>query len=216
MAHVDVTPVPEPPVSAREKFAEQKTPFGGNRKPVEFTPGQVAALEGAADELIPGGDGFPAPSEVNVLAFIARYVTPRGKVNNQFPNAHEDDFKANVDALLGGAFVDADPDGRVETLKRIEAERPEFFQQLRTLVYYGYYSRREVVAAINRNLVAGRDYRSAPQPYGYWEVIEPWDEALLAEVEGDYIRTEDAKRVAVNAPGQTGSLSSPVASDHRH
>jgi hypothetical protein len=205
VAHVDIPAAAEPPVHAREKFAEHKTPFGGNPKPIEFTPDQVAALEAAADELIPGGDGFPAPSEVNVLDYIARYVTPRSKDHTQFPNAHEDDFKANVDAFLGRGFVDGDANGRIATLKRIEAEQPEFFQQLRNLVYYGYYSRREVVRAINRNLPAGRDYRAAPQPYGYWDVIEPWDEGLLAGVVGDYIRTDDAKRVTVKAPGSAGS-----------
>jgi gluconate 2-dehydrogenase subunit 3-like protein len=207
--HVDITAAPQPPAHAREKFAEHKAALGGNRKPIEFTSQQVATLEAAADELIPGGDGFPAPSEVNIVNYIARYVTPRGKDNTQFPNAHEDDFKAKVDGLLGQAFVDADASSRVATLKRIEVEQAEFFEQLRNLVYYGYYSRREVVRAINRNLPAGRDYHASPQPYGYWEVIEPWDESLLTDVVGDYIRTEDAKRVTVKAPGEASSVRSP-------
>jgi hypothetical protein len=111
----------------------------------------------------------------------------------QFPHAGEDEFKASVDAL-GEAFVDADGAERVRTLRGVEAEQPVFFEQLRNLVYFGYYSRREVTAAINRQVPAGADYRPTPQPYGYWDVIEPWDESLLGDVVGDYIRTEDVQR----------------------
>jgi hypothetical protein len=202
---LDIVPAPDPPADAREKFAAAKPPFGGNRRPIEFTPEQVAILNAAADELIPPGDGFPAPSEVAIVDFIARYVTPRNHKASHFPNAREDEFKASVNGLLGAAFTAADGPGRVETLRRIESAEPVFFEQLRNLVYYGYYSRREVTAAINRTLPAGRDYRGAPQPQGYWDVIEPWDESLLDDVVGDYIRTEDARRVTVRtAPDADG------------
>jgi hypothetical protein len=206
---LDITPAPEPPVDAREKFAEHKTPFGGNRIPIDFSAEQVAALEAAADELIPPGDGFPAPSEVGIVEYIARFVTPRDRDSTQFPDVPEDAFKADLDRLLGPAFVDADGAGRVAALQQIEADEAVFFGQLRNLVYYGYYSRREVVRAINRTLAAGRDYQATPQPRGYWDVIEPWDESLLKDVTGDYIRTEDAKRV-VGASDTAESVASPA------
>lgn len=201
---LDLTQASEPPVDARERFAELKNPFGGNRTPVAFSEEQRAILEAAADEIIPGGDGFPAPSEVGIAGFIARYVTPRDQETQQFPNAPEDEFKANVDGL-GAAFLAAAGEERIETLRRVEREQQEFFEHLRNLVYFGYYARREVTAAINREIPAGADYRATPQPYGYWDVIEPWDESLLTAVEGSYIRTADARRVDVRTPAEVGS-----------
>lgn len=190
---LDLTTLPEAPIDARERFAEHKNPFGGNRTPVAFTDAQRAILTAVADEIIPGGDGFPAPSEVDIVGFIARYVAPRDQLTCQFPNAREDEFKASVDGL-GPEFAAASSDARVATLRRVEAEQPEFFEQLRNLVYFGYYSRREVTAAINREIPAAADYRATPQPYGYWDVIEPWDQSLLGDVTGNYIRTDDARR----------------------
>lgn len=168
--------------------------LGGLELPVEFSEQQVAILNAAADEIIPPGGGFPAPSEVGVVDFIGRYVTPSGKDPIHYPFAGEDDFKAALDEL-GEEFISADSEGRVETLKRVEQEEETFFSQLRDLVYYGYYSRPEVTLAINENLAAGRDYHGPPQPYGYLRTIERWDESLFPRGRGEYIRTEDVKPV---------------------
>lgn len=186
-------------MEAREKFVGLKPRLGGSAKPVMFTQEQAAILGAAADRIIPGGAGFPAPSEVGVVDFIGRYVTPSGEELKWFPFAGEDDFKAEVDKL-GGDFLRAEPAVQVEALERTEQESEAFFSQLRSLVYYGYYSRPEVTKAINENVEAGRDYRSPPQPYGYLDVIEDWDRSMLPRVRGTYIRTEDVKRTVVRAP----------------
>jgi hypothetical protein len=168
--------------------------LGGLEFPVEFSEQQTAILNAAADEIIPPGEGFPAPSEVNVVDFIGRYLTPSGEDPIHYPFAGEDDFKAALDEL-GEEFLSADSEGRVETLKRVEQEEETFFSQLRDLVYYGYYSKREVTLAINENLEAGRDYHGPPQPYGYIRTIEVWDESLFPQGRGKHVQTEDVKPV---------------------
>ena len=176
--------------------------LGGLKTPIEFTEKQVEILDAAADEIIPPGEGFPAPSEVDVVDFIARYVAPSGQLAKHFPFAVEDDFKASVDAL-GDDFLSADSKGRVETLKRVEKEDETFFDQLRSLVYYGYYSMTEVTLAIRKNIPAGRDYHGPPLPDGYIRCIEPWDEEVLAARGGGsrYIATEDVKRIDLSKIG---------------
>lgn len=156
-------------------------------------------LEAAADQIIPGGTGFPAPSEVGIVDFIGRYVTPSGEEPIWFPFAGEDDFKAEIDRFSED-FLQAESARKVEILERTEQESEAFFSQLRDLVYYGYYAAPEVTKAINENIEAGRDYRSPPQPHGYLDVIEDWDQSMLPRVKGTYIRTEDVKHTDVQTP----------------
>jgi hypothetical protein len=179
-------------VEPREKFDPLKPRMGGNARRIVFTAAETAVLERAADHLIPPGAGFPAPSEVGVLEFIAAYVTPSGQEVTHFPFAGEDAFRAGV-AALGEGFVAADEADQIQALKQVEADSPDFFGMLLNLVYYGYYSRPEVAKAIRQTLEAGRDYQAAPQPYGYREVIEDWPDELIerARTRGSFAKTEE-------------------------
>ncbi|PWH07134.1 hypothetical protein DEO23_00240 [Brachybacterium endophyticum] len=176
---------------------DAKPPLGGWLPGVRLTETQAAVLNAAADELIPGGDGFPPPSEVDVISFIGRYVTPSGLEPRWFPFLGEDDFRARLDGL-GQEFADATSAQRVTVLEGLERDEQEFFTRLRDVVYHAYYSRPEVIRAVNR-LPAGRDYRNSPQPYGYSDVMDDWDDELLSRVRGTYIRTEEVRRVAIPA-----------------
>ena len=185
-----------------EGKAARRPPLGGAAGgAVHFDDRQVAVLKAACDEIIPPGDGFPAPSAVGVVEdFMPRYITPRGEQPQHFPFVAEEEFKAAVDAL-GQRFLDADSEQRVAMLRAVERDDSTFFTQLRDLVYYGYYSRPVVTEAIRANLEAGRDYHGAPQPYGYVGSIEDWDVSRLPRGRGRYIPTAEVKRVQVRAPG---------------
>jgi hypothetical protein len=183
---------------------------GADSARVTFTDQQIDILKAACDEIIPPGDGFPAPSTVGVVEdFIPRYITPRGEVPEHFPFVAEAEFKASVDAL-GQRFLDSPLAKRVEMLRATERDDPTFFLELKTLVYYGYYSRPVVTDAIRYNLEAGRDYRGAPQPYGYSRCIEDWDLARLPRGRGRYIPTAEVKRVAVVQPTGSGGAGVPA------
>lgn len=188
------------PDPAESGFEVGRPRLGGLEFPVEFSEQQIAILNAAADEIIPPGEGFPAPSEVDVVDFIGRYVTPSGEEALHYPFVQEDDFKAAIDRL-GENFISADSADRVETLKQIETEDETFFTQLRNLVYYGYYSKPAVTLAIQENLPAGRDYHGPPQPYGYIRTIERWDESMYSHGRGSYIKTDDVERIDLSQIG---------------
>lgn len=185
-----------PDPHAGEFGAPARPRLGGLQEPVTFTDAQTAVLNAVADTMIPPGGGFPAPSEVDVVGFVARYVTPSGEGAVHYPFAAEDDFKAAVDGL-GEAFVAADPTTRAEVITRLETDDETFFGQLRSLVYYGYYSMAEVTLAIRKNIPAGRDYHGPPQPYGYLDCIEPWDDEIYDARGGGtgFLATDDVTRV---------------------
>ncbi|WP_158628572.1 gluconate 2-dehydrogenase subunit 3 family protein [Saccharopolyspora rhizosphaerae] len=175
-----------------------KPPLGGWLPPIRLTERQGTVLNAVADEFIPGGDGFPPPSDVDVLSFITRYVTPAGQDAKWFPFLGENDFKARLEKL-GDSFLQATSAERVAILSGLEWDEPEFFGHLRDVVYYAYYSRPAVVHTMNRSLRAGRDYRLSPQPYGYTDVMDDWDDELLARVRGSYRRTAEVRRIEVPA-----------------
>lgn len=160
-------------------FETGRPRLGGLAAPVEFTEFEAQVLEAIADTLIPSDGGFPAAGAVGIVDFFGRYVTPTGYRAKHFPYLEADVLKGLL-ARLGGGFVSADTDRRVEEIKALEKEQEELFGQLRSLVYYGYYSAAEVTMAIQREIPAGRDYHGPPLPYGYLHCIEDWDEELLA------------------------------------
>ena len=176
--------------------APERPRLGGLAVPVAFSDTQAAVINAVADTMIPPGKGFPAPSEVDIVGFFGRYLAPSGTRAVHYPFAAEDEFKAKLDAL-GDAFVSADEAGRTDAVARLEQDDAEFFGQLRSLAYYGYYATTEVTLAIRKNVPAGKDYHGPPQPYGYLDTIEPWDPGTLETRGGlaDHLATEDVERV---------------------
>ena len=189
----EVAPEPGP-----DSFFEEGRPrLGGLLHPITFDGDQAAVLNAVADTMVPGGAGYPAPSEVDIVDFVGRYLTPSGYRSKHYPFAAEDEFKAGLDRL-GQDFVDADADGRRAALAALEQDEDDpLFGQLRAFVYYGYYARPEVTIAIRRNMPAARDYHGPPLPYGYLNCIEPWDEATLDGAGGGtkHLATDEVKRV---------------------
>ena len=199
MSANDIESAPEPmgakatDPDPRLVWRNEKARLGGYLPATEFNDLQVAVLNAVADTMIPPGGGFPAPSEVEVVNFCARYVTPEDRELKYFPLAAEVTFKQSVEGL-GQAFVDASPGERSEKIKALEnggEDEQEFFTQLRALVYYGYYSSPVVTEAIRQNLPAAHDYHGPPQPYGYVGKVEPWPEGAFDDPAGSYIATED-------------------------
>lgn len=183
-------------------FETGRPRLGGVAHPIAFTDGQAAVLRAVADTLIPPADGWPDAGAVDIVTFVGRYVTPSGYRNKHFPFAEEDAFRAGLDRL-GPAFVDADAGGRTRAIEQLEQADDPLFEQLRALVYYGYYSRPEVTLAIRANIPAGRDYHGPPLPYGYLEFTEPWDEETLDAAGGGagFTATEDVTRVDLSKIG---------------
>jgi Gluconate 2-dehydrogenase subunit 3 len=185
-----------PPGEGGGYFETGRPRLGGLERPIRFSDGQAAVLRAAADTLIPPAAGWPTASETDIVTFAGRYVTPSGYRNKHFPFAEEDDFKAGLDRL-GSAFADGDEAARTAAITALEEAEDPLFEQLRALVYYGYYSRPEVTLAIRANVPAGKDYHGPPLPYGYLEVTEPWDDETLDAAGGGsgFVATGDVERV---------------------
>jgi hypothetical protein len=200
MQYMDITLNTNRPPSAerdpRSRFRAEKPPIGGWLPGIAITPTQASVLNAIVDQLIPGGEGFPAPSEVDVLSFFRRYIAPEGQEPKWFPFLGESEFRERLDAL-GEDFVRSSPADQVETLTTMEQAEEFFFARVRDMTYYAYYSRPAVITAINRNLEAGRDLRNSPQPFGYSDTMDGWDEQLLGRVKGSYTRTEDVRPVEI-------------------
>ncbi|CAN3127620.1 gluconate 2-dehydrogenase subunit 3 family protein [Mycobacterium sp. smrl_JER01] len=176
--------------------APGKPPLGGWVPQVEFDTATTMLLNALADTLIPPGGGYPAPSAVDIVGFFRRYVTPSGQEARWYPFVSVDHI-ACVAEWLGADFTRSDEAARVTAVAQLEREHVEEFSRLRDLVYHAYYSRPAVISAINAQSPAGRDYRISPQPYGYADTIDDWDEELLSRVQGTYQCTEDVVRVAL-------------------
>ena len=183
-------------------FESGRPRLGGMQQPIPFGDGQAAVIRAVADTMIPPRDGWPDAGRTDIVTFVGRYVTPTGYRNKHFPFAEEDDFKAGLDGL-GAAFVDGDIDARTASIQALEDAGDPLFEQLRALVYYGYYSRPEVTLAIRANVAAGKDYHGPPLPYGYLEFTEPWDEETLDAAGGGsgFVATEDVRRVDLSKIG---------------
>jgi hypothetical protein len=177
-------------------FETGRPRLGGLAAPVQFDETETKVIAAIADTLIPPGSGFPAPTDVGIVDFFGRYTTPAGYRAKHYPYLDEDTLKAAL-SRLGEQFVSSDTQARTQELQRMEKDDEELFGQLRSLVYYGYYSADAVTAAIQREIPAGRDYHGPPLPYGYLHCIEDWDDESLATAgQGSgYIRTEDVARV---------------------
>jgi hypothetical protein len=162
-----------------------------------LTEGERATLVAALDGLLPPAGSFPAPSATGMIdAFILRRVpaTDATVGTPPYPRIDSDGLRAILAAL---ATLAADLGGMTAALAALEREQPAEFTALWRLAVYGYYSRLETIAAIQRDLAPA--YHGAPLPLGYAHAMAPWDAAdplqMPAHPRGRYTRTEDVRRV---------------------
>lgn len=155
-----------------------------------LTARQFAVLEAALDALLPPSGNFPKPSATDMIeGFVLKHISRPGEPVT-YPGIDLDDLRALLDGLDGAADTTV-------ALQELEEESPAHFQALWALAVFGYYSRSEVTAAIQRDLDC--EYHGAPLPDGYVHVISPWDAfdplEMPAGASGSYIATEDVRRV---------------------
>lgn len=132
-----------------------------------LTETERRTLGAALDALLPPDGPFPPPSATDLIdEFILRRVPPAGMGPVPYPGLDADGLRATLAELA------ATPDP-VAGLERLERERPATFTALWRLAVYGYYSRKETIAAIARDHAPA--YHGAPLPLGYAHAIAPWD-----------------------------------------
>lgn len=158
-----------------------------------------ATLAAALDALLPPDDAgsFPWPSRTGLIDdFVPRRVPASGATGGHvpFPGLDSDRLRAILAEI---ALLLRDLGDMPLALEAFEREQPAAFLALWQLAVYGYYSRPETIAAIQRDLAPA--YHGAPLPLGYLHAIEPWDPTdplqLPRTPRGSYLPT-DAVRPA--------------------
>jgi hypothetical protein len=148
----------------------------------ERTRATVLAFAGT---LIPGDDGFPAASGLDMAALLERRLAETAKGGGL----------RGLLIALGAAhppFAEASADERRERVAKFEAEQPDRFAEALKAVYLTYYEQPQVVAAIR---ALGFVYNDAPLPQGY--PPEPFDPARDAprHTRGRWIPTAEVAPV---------------------
>ncbi len=148
-------------------------------------------LERALDALLPPSGSFPVPSQTGLIDdFIMLRVPEKDDAGRLYPGLDAPRLKALLSSLQDAADM-------TESLTMLQQEQPEGFQQLWSLAIYGYYSRSETIAAIQRDLAPA--YHGAPLPRGYVDAMPPWDASdplqMPRSPRGSHLRTEQVRRV---------------------
>jgi hypothetical protein len=145
----------------------------------------AAEFAALVDLLVPGDGEFPAASEVGAQAKLAdRLIVMRGD------GAVAELIQA-LDAC-GGPLAPLDQDGGRAVLARLERELPDYFLQVRNIVYLSYYESPAVHEAIR---AMGFVYNAIPLPRGY-DVgrFDPMTD-LPRHQRGHFVATGDVQRV---------------------
>jgi hypothetical protein len=122
---------------------------------------RISELDAILDTLLPGGNGFPAASQVGAGDWLSS----------------QDRFSHAVSELvtrLPEQFVAQPPNKRTEVLAKIESQFTDVFGAFVVAAYSAYYTRSEVLSVVESQ--CGYKAR-APQPDGY--VLDPFDPDVL-------------------------------------
>jgi hypothetical protein len=66
------------PGEAGGYFETGRPRLGGLQQPMTFSDLQAAVIDAAADTIIPPHPDWPTASEVDLVTFVGRYITPSG------------------------------------------------------------------------------------------------------------------------------------------
>jgi hypothetical protein len=170
-----------------------------------LTDDERAVLGAALDALLPPEGSFPLPSETGLIDdFILRRVPAQEHGVVPYPRVTATGLRAILAALVA-----RDAGDMTTALEVLHQERPDDFTVLWCLAVFGYYSRPETIAAIQRDLSPG--YHGAPLPLGYNHLIDPWDPAdplqLPQHPRGSYVPTAEVRRVNLDDLRAAGDAS---------
>ncbi len=165
--------------------------MSGNPDEGGLSPEDRAAIFSA---LLPGDDLFPPAGDLNIGD------TVEGRLEATAPAAY---------ARFLGALTTEKPPALLSTsrlvskLKDLEADAPEDFAKVLSVIYLCYYETDPVHAAIN---AMGKRYNTHPQPDGYPLPVFAPSDAPSGKL-GWYLPTDQVRRIPIppgletNAPG---------------
>ena len=139
---------------------------------MSLSEGQMALASDVLDQLIPAGGGFPGAGELGVAQHVGRVAASNSALGHLFEGGLASIESASRHAH-SAAFADLTDDQKVQVLRAVEAESPEFFSMLVRHSYAGYYSNPRVTELM------GLEARP-PQPLGF--DLEPFDSSTVEHI----------------------------------
>lgn len=130
---------------------------------------QRALLTAVLNRIVPAQNEMPAAGDLGIGEFVASVAAgSSAKRRSLLDGLVRIELAASE---RGGAFTSLTGDTQTEALRAVQAAYPEFFQELVTQTYRGYYTNERVFELLS--------YR-APNREGYNPI--PFDESLLEPV----------------------------------
>ena len=137
-----------------------------------FSGAQTELASEVLDQLIPGRDGFPGAGELGVARHLDDVAASKPDLGRLFHDGLAA-IESTSRETHSTAFADLGDDRKIEVLRTVEVESPEFFFKLVRHTYAGYYSNSRVIEAM------GLEARP-PQPLGF--ELDPFDPSIVEKV----------------------------------
>ena len=134
-----------------------------------FDDAQRDLLQATLNRIVPADGAMPAAGDLGIAQFIEGVAAERSTARRLFLDGLVQIRLAAAER--GGAFSALPAAAQTETLEAVAAAAPEFFQQLVTQTYRGYYTNQTVFDLLQYRAPNRADY--APLPF---------DESLLEPV----------------------------------
>ena len=137
-----------------------------------FSEEQTTLAANVLDQLVPARDGFPGAGELGV----ARHLDGLAVSNPCFGRLFHDGLASIESASRrthSAAFADLADDQKVQVLRAVETDSPDFFTMLVRHTYAGYYSNPRIIELM------GLEARP-PQPLGF--DLDPFDTGMVEKV----------------------------------
>ena len=137
-----------------------------------FSEEQTALAANVLDQLVPPRNGFPGAGELGV----ARHLDGVAASNPALDRLFQDGLASIESASRrthSAAFADLADDHKVQVLRAVETDSPDFFTMLVRHTYAGYYSNARIIELM------GLEARP-PQPLGF--DLDPFDPTTVEHV----------------------------------
>lgn len=121
---------------------------------------QRAMLVAVLNRLVPAAGAMPAAGDLGIAGFVESVAAgSTGKRRTLMDGLVRIELAASE---LGGSFADLSEAAQVGALQSVEASSPEFFQELVTQTYRGYYTNETVCGALGYRPPNREDYDPLP------------------------------------------------------
>ena len=139
---------------------------------MSFSEEQMALVAKVLDQVVPRRDGFPGAGELGVAQHVGSGAASKPDLGQLLQ-----DGLASIESASrrthSTAFADLADDQKVQLLRTVEAESPQFFAMLVRHTYAGYYSNSKIIELM------GLEARP-PQPLGF--DLDPFDPSMVEKV----------------------------------